>query len=493
MSGEPEEVLSEFIPPPLDGLNLIASPTEYLPTEAKVLDNYLVYDTGIREVRIPTIAYNGSGSVDFQFPYYDSSNVAKILFSLGTSIYRYNIGDGTATDVTGGSAISSGLWFPCYFNRRIFLFNGVDVPRYHDLGSGAVADTGFSGVTQSELIQATAYKKRLYIVQNGTRSFWYGAVDAIAGALTEFNLSSIFDYPGNLLCVFNWTYNQGLQNEELFVALSDQGEFVIYSGDYPAAANWQLVAKGRMPAVVNNLARQAFVKVANDVNIVTNRGVISLSALVSGNTSEASYFTVSRKIKNNVVTGLIPALDNFNPFVYFVGSDMSQLTSVYVLNYERGAWSRLYFPNGLGNTMKSISAFNGVIRIGTTDGDLYELDISLQTTSDTTHVWQTPYLNFKSNQQKVSKSIRVIGLNYGANGNFINSCSISSNFANPATAIPSGDTTAVTADVNTIQELAPPGIGRWLSYKFSKAGVSSANQKNEIQGFEAMYEMGGMY
>lgn len=495
MSGQPIKVQSQFIPPPLDGLNLIASPTEFLPTEARTLDNFLIFDQGIRQVPIPTLISNGSGgSIDFQFPYLDSSGVAKVMFSLGNSIFRYNIAAGTTTAITGGSAITNSQWYPVYYNKYIYLFNGTDIPRLYDLSAATVVDTSFTGVTQSTLIQATAYKKRLYIVEKNSTRFWYPPALVYTGALSDFDVGEVLDHPGNLLCVFNWTYNQGQVNDEMFVALTDQGEFLIYSGDYPDAANWQLVAKGRMPAVVSSIARLPFAKVANDVYLVTTRGAVSLSSLVSGNAQPNSYFNLSRKIKLAVVSTVTPVLDNFNPFCYFVGADGSQMTSIYCLNYERQAWSRIYFPSGLAaGTIKSISSFNGVLYIGTSEGDLYSLDVASQTNSSTTHTWETPFFNFGTNLQKNSKMIRLLGLNYAAASTFANTVSASTDFVVPASPTTDTRSVSVAADTNVVQELAPPGTGRWLSYKFSKAGISSTNHKNELQGFEVFFETGGAY
>ena len=336
----------------------------------------------------------------------------------------------------------------------------------------------------------------MYLVQKDTTIFWYGGIDAFAGTFTSFDLGTVFETSGNLFCVFSWTFNQGLANEEVFCAINTRGELLIYSGDYPGSANWSLIHRSRLP-VFSSVAdsRQPFVKTATDVYFVTQRGLVALSSVVTGALQAAPYYTLSRQIKDVVKLPIGPALDSDNPFLFAGSTESALLSDIYALNYERGAWSKITFGSIAIDFISSMSMFSGYLFIGT---GLYPkvYSINLQSTgyasSALTYTWKTPFFDFGKDQQKHSKFIRVLGTDRGSALSFKNTASISVEFADPTTPVTTTQTTAISAaGVNKVQELAPPGTGTRLSYCFSRTGV--ANEKNEIQGLVAVWEYGGSY
>lgn len=488
---------STFIPPPLKGLNLISGADQFERDEARQLDNYLIFDSGIRQAAKATqvVQYSATTNVSLGVPYVNATGtpVSRLIYFNGTKAYRY-APEQTSVDITGAASITNDVFTSCIFNKHVLFFNGVDTPLTHDMGAASnVANFSATGPTVTTLIQATGFKHRLYIVQKNSTSFWYGAVGAYAGTFTEYDLGDVLDYSGQLLCVFNWSFNQGLQNEELFCALTTVGELLVYSGDYPGASNWYLICRAKLPIPTGT---QPFVKVSGDVWVVTNRGVIPLSSVIAGNVSNQDYYSISRKIKNQVASDVQPVVDYVFPFVYFASSDK---TSVYVLNYEKQAWSKL--TTSLTGTIKTLAAFpnssftNSALVIGTGDGSsagtLYSLDLSGYADSSLTYTWAAPYDTFGEITQKQVKLIRVLGLNYGVSGNFVNTAKFDFDFSSGSSS--SSKSTAVSADTNAMQELAPSGIGRRLGLKFSRAGNSGVNEKNEIQGCEILFESGGVY
>lgn len=500
MSGKPATAKSLYVPPPIDGLNLIASPPSLLPTEARRLDNYFVYDSGIRQVGAPAAGVTSGNVTDIamMFSYIEAStNTPRMLYATDNKIFKLATPTSSSgTDITGANVITSNRWNACFFNKRIFLFNGVDAPLIHDLGVGNIAAFGGTGpASVPNCVQASGYKNRLYVVYQFSTSVWYGEVDAITGAFTELDLGTIFSIPGYLVCCFNWTYNQGNGNEELMVFINSEGEALIYSGDSPEAPNWQLIGRARLPKFVDPTNTQAFVRVSGDVYLSTVRGLISMSSVFTGALQQRPYYTLSRKIRDVVRSKQAPVVDPDSPFLFIGGGYMGGTTEdVFILNYERGAWSKITMSENNDGMLQSMCIFNGYLMMGYSDLKIYNLPILEGVASVAlTYRWYTPFFDFGSNMQKHLKMIRVLALNYGLSSTVKNTVSVSNDFVEAATAITDTKSTAVAADVNCVQELAPPGVGRRLSFMFARQGVSGITERNEIQGFEVFVEEGGAY
>ena len=502
MSGSAVKLKSAFIPPPTDGLNLIAPPSQLKETEARTLDNYWVFDSGIRQMPefTQSITYTGAGSSVNLLNSYDTL----LLYAVQNKIFKLSSAtSGSPTDITGAATITANTWNSCIFNKKIFLFNGVDNPLYHDFGAGNVTAFSATGPTVAALKQGAGYKSRLYAVEIDTTKVWYGAVGAFSGTFTSFDIGDVLSLGSStLLCVFPWSYNQGLQTEELFCMLTSRGELLIYSGDNPGAANWQLISKSIIPfpgGYETSRSGQPFCRVGNEVYVTTERGVIPLSSIVAGVPVTDANYAISKKIKNEIANdGNGGAVDRVYPFIYF--RDAMSFQSLYIMNYERGAWSR-YTPtlptvNSLAQLITGVRFFGDYLMIATGEpnglaGSLGYVNLSGGSASTLTYRWKSRFTNFGTSTKKTVKLLRVHGLNYGASSTFKNTASVSADFVDPSSPLTDTRTTSVAADTLTVQELRPPGTGHWLSPVLSRVGVDSISERNEIQGCEIFYEDGG--
>lgn len=490
---------SVFIPPPIDGLNMIAGPADYKLSEARILDNYRVYDFGIRQVAAPTKNWGpGSTGPSMMFRYLQSGTTTeRMLVAYDNKIYRWaDPTDASGTDITGAAVITTDLWFPCYHNKHIFLFNGTDAPLVHDLGTGNVAATGLTGPTIANLVQACSYNHRLYAVDQLTTSFWYTATDAITGAMTEYDLGTVFTQPGFLSFVFTWTTNQGETNQEFLVAVSSSGEILIYSGDDPEAPNWFLMARSQIPDLYFPTNNQPYCRLGTDVVISTVRGLVPLSSIVAGLSPANSLYTLSRKIKDSVLSSKNAVTDRNAPFLYAPNNVASPVGDIYCLNYERGAWSRIAHGSLTTNsTISCMEVFGGYLMVGTggTDKALWRYPLaSGQASSALTYKWATPFFDHGSHNKKRLNRLRVLGRNYGNSGSVLNTASCSADLEDAASPATDTQTRTVSADSDVIQELRPPGNGFRLSYYFSRAGSDSVNELNEIRGLQVFFEDGGV-
>lgn len=495
---------SIFIPPPLDGLNLIAGPADYKLTEARKLDWYRVFDFGIRQVGKPIRSITDVSKIGTMFSYTQSaSTTERMLFVTNNKVWRLdNPTDASATDITGAVVITSDQFFGTCHNKRLFFFNGTDTPFVHDLGTGNVTAFSASGPTLANLAQGTSFNHRLYIVEKQSTIIWYGGVDAISGTFTSLDVGAVFKSPGYVSFVASWTFNQGSANEDFFVIVSSLGEVLLYSGYYPDASNWQLIGRARIPAPVFAPLTQPYTTIGTELYVATKRGLVALSGAFTGLPKPDPYETISRKIKDSTLTSIAPTADRNNPFLYVANNLGSGVGDVYCHNYERGAWSRLPMGDLTSNSIiYSMAVFGDYLMIGTGTPDFsiwyvhaYAGEAAASTHGTAlTYKWSTPFFDFGNHDQKQSKMIRVLGRNYGAAGTVKNYVSVSTELEDQSSPVQDQASTSVSADADTIQELRPTGTGRRLSYAFSRAGTDSVNEMNEIRGMEVFFEQGGAY
>jgi len=492
---KPRNARNVFVPPPIDGLNLIAPPTEIKATEARQLDNYFIYDYGITQGSgIQGVETYSAGNIGMIYTY-DVGNRG-CLIAAGQKLYSISSPTGSKTDRTNATAVSSNAWIACQFNNKVVLVNGADTPRVWNGTAASVSDftgTG-SGMVYQNLKMPLGYKGRLYLMEENATYFWYGplgfAGDA-GGTWTQVDVGSFFESGGYILQMFTWTVNQGLSNEDLLVIISSRGEILIYQGDYPGSSTWGLLARGKIPAPVNT---QSFVKVSNDVYIRTQRGLIPISSVIQNQQRSDSYYSLSRKIKDELYNGAgWPVISDQRPFLFVI--DQSTYY-VYVLNYERGAWSRLTFLDD-ADGLEQIAVFQDQLMLSR-GADLYRYDLAGSPSSAVSYVWKTPFFDFGKSLVKESKLIRVLGsVNTlsASDKTFTITASISKDLEDPSS--PSEVTAVSPALANSTQtpvvlEVAPPGIGKRLSFVFDREGAASDGIAT-IQGFDAFFEEGGIY
>lgn len=291
-------------PAPIGGLNVADSwvsdpsePSSRPSVDARELTNFV---TG------PNVAvragYTSSGTIT-------GSKVVPALFSLplqaGTekliAISDNKIWDasaaGAATEITGGTALTSSTVQGQAFGDYLFLCNGTSTAQRLAYSAGwtraDVSFTGGSTPTLSTLINVSCYKERLYFVQANTGKFWYGNTKAVGvSALVEFDTSYFLRRGGYLMFAGAWTNQLASTSADLFVAVSSQGEVLCYNGSYPGDTTWGLVARFY---IGKPLGYAAFIHIENDLWILTDAGIVAMSELFKGGL-ESALSGVGRKI-----------------------------------------------------------------------------------------------------------------------------------------------------------------------------------------------------
>lgn len=500
--------LSRFVPAPIDGLNLLADPTKLKPTEALRLDNYLVYDWGVRERgALTTVALPDGDAIAHSKSFTSATKQGVLIYTTGGKIYTYdgtNFSAALATGLTGFGDMTT-------FNKRVF----ISLPASPNIATYNLTSDAYSGTSftipgsLAAPNQSFAFKNRFYVIDDQTAEVYYGAVGAVSGTLTgPFDPSEFFQRGRFIVAGCSWSYNQGDANDELMVLVNNAGEVLVYSGDWPGAANFYLLARFDIPTPLVGgfgLAANTYqyptrlIKAGQDVLVVTARGVISLAGALAGRKPSDPYFNLSRKI-GPVVKGRLPDICAEAPFAFFASGQ-----DVYCLNYERGAWSKLptittgTHVSGYSHEVCNIACStasldnnnatqnSGYVLFGITNGGFKKLSLNATTAdSSATYAWRTPFFDFGSLKQKTVTFVRLLAKVIG--GSTINA-SVSVQTGYDTTTSTTTDTKSRTGD--GILELIPPGTGNELSYLWSKTG--SGSHMNEIQGFKAVVDEGSLY
>jgi hypothetical protein len=418
---------------PIDGLNLISAPNRMPLSQARELTNYVVTDAGIEEFGatissdLTRVFARGLATLT------DSTGAETILWStnngsiwdlrrsttgsvanLNGSVSAY--GGGTATaDIQAGACIN-----PCNHAGYVFYFSGGFRPGIRV--SSLIAETaGFTingGAVDTPLLSGTSYKGRLYAIEANTTGnvlrYHYSALGAITGPMTAVDLGGVFRNGGKLQAITNWTFNPGNQNDEYLVIASSTGEILVYGGTDPGATNWGLVARLDAPSI---LCLRPFLAVGAEMLCVTQRGVVALSQLLAGRSLASPYVNFSRNVKNNIggsTTNDILATPCFVPekgwAVFASRTPIEGATDVYLINIERGAWSKIVPKNAEKSTRPSYGQFTAIGGnfVGITlDGTLSQF---LPWISETeVSIWKTPFVSGETNLQVNKLTVESIG------------------------------------------------------------------------------------
>lgn len=201
-------------------------------------------------------------------------------------------------DDTGGSIITGGesnqssrAITKLGFNNRVFIFQGNAKTAVFD--GSTLGEWSVSGPSDY-IVGGFAFRERMYVFEDKSKSIWYGSVGGVAGTFTEFPLDSITESNGLIMCGFAFTLSSGLDSQALWAVVLTTGEVIIYSGTYPAAPDWVLVGKTKIAAPVGY---QSFVEVNGDVLVITKAGIISIRNLILGGLGSQKVASLTDEIE----------------------------------------------------------------------------------------------------------------------------------------------------------------------------------------------------
>lgn len=247
--------------------------------------------------------------------------------------------------------------------------------------NSAASTITITNVSTKALSHVNLFKRRLFFVEENTTSAWYLPVNSIGGAAAEFDFGPLFRKGGSLLFTATWSLDSGDGLDDVFLAVSDQGEIAVYQGTDPAtAADWVLSG---VYEIAKPLNKHAYFKAGGDLAILTEDGIIPVSealrkergALQANALTYAIEDAWKAAIANRTAAYPISATLWQAQTLLLVGTpqtDNGRQVS-FVANARTGAWARitgwdvrcgatfgdeLYFGTGTGKVLKADSGGN---------------------------------------------------------------------------------------------------------------------------------------
>lgn len=194
---------------------------------------------------------------------------------------------------TNQMAYSRTNFLSCQFRGKLFIANGTNTPVDWS-GTVFTNPTGWTGtgLTASDLKSPWVYKERLFFT-TAANDVWYAPIDAITGALTKLPMQSKLTRGGQI--VFGGqTFSPGeTERSALWVLVTSEGEVIVYSGQDPAASDWQFYGRYYLS---KPLSYASFFNYAGDFHIITAQGIVAMSDVLADRREGANYITISKKI-----------------------------------------------------------------------------------------------------------------------------------------------------------------------------------------------------
>lgn len=288
-------------PAPVGGWNARDALADMAPTDAIILNNFMPR-TNYVEIRggYSSYASGTTGNVKTLATYNSLTGVNTMYGYTSTGIYEV-----TSSGAVGASKLArtngKHQWamFGDGTSNWLIACNGVDKPAYFDgttwTAVDAVSAPALTGVTTTKLIAPVVYKGRLFFIEVSSMNIWYLAAGAAGGILTKIDFSAECSKGGFMMAAGNWTRDAGDGEDDVFVAVTSEGQAVVYKGNNPAvAANW---AKIGTYFVGKPLGRRCLTQFGSDMLLLTESGVFPLAAALQTAKVDARY-ALSYKIES---------------------------------------------------------------------------------------------------------------------------------------------------------------------------------------------------
>lgn len=317
------------------------------------------------------------------------SGVAKTFLAttLSGAVFSSSVANGIASIGTG-SSIKAGS---AAFRGKLFVA-GDGITPIDVVASGVSAtkaNTAWTGPTLTTLANPWVYRDRLYFT-NGVTSAYFGEINGIAGALTEFPLASQITTGSLLLFGGRTSSVNDASFDDLCVFVTTSGEVIVYQGEDPKSADWKLIGRYYIAPPVHN---QSFFYYGADLHIITTQGIVAMQDILQDKKEGSKYVTISRMIDPVLAQAAAVARAGSIPQVYFSAAISSTENLLYVLAPNKTATDAGFYVMNL--TTKAWSWYQcppntGLLGgLANDDSDAFYLTRNFDGDTAATFMWQT--------------------------------------------------------------------------------------------------------
>lgn len=257
----------------------------------------------------------------------------------------------TITDGAGGSATANGV--------RSLLINAL------------------TGVATDEIDHVNVYKNRLWLTDQ-TTDVYALATDAITGAVAyTVGLAGVLRRGGYIMATASWSFDAGNGPAEVIAFISSEGEIAVYQGD-PVDANWGIIGLYDCSPM---LGKNAFLKVAGDVLMVTEIGLVPLSQVKNKDPAALAIAAISRNIQPDWQAETAARITLPWEIVKWTSRNIAYVTCpvtsdgvtdaiCFAVNLETGAWCKV-----TGWNTRCMILHDDQVYFGTNAGTLMQADV----------------------------------------------------------------------------------------------------------------------
>ena len=315
---------------------------------------------------------------------YGTAALFAFYFSVNT-VYWLDVTAGGAGTVVYSLVGSENDVQTLYFNGVLYYFGANDLAVGGALGPRQYNGTAWAAVTYTwpsafNPFGGCVHKRRAYFIDRGKPRYAYSNTDAITGATSLVDLSSVINNSAPLYIIRSMSLTENITAQNVATFIFANGDVLAYSGAYPDSNDWSEVARFK---ISRPLYQNSFVDVKGDTILFTDTEVLSLRNLfVSGYSKERSE-GIGAAIKNryqqivdvikansasNVAKTITGIYDEANDrliikFPHYVSrSGVFTPTAVLSLIYDftLDAWFEVYQNDSTGTALIPVVARAGV-------------------------------------------------------------------------------------------------------------------------------------
>lgn len=287
----------ETLPAPIGGKNSRDSKSALLETEAIELINMMPGQRGLVSRRGCDEVTTGYSAIpETAIPYVNGATKLLVTAS-GTTLYT---DDGAGTLSSIATSLSNARWQGVQLGANMMLANGADAPRNFD--GSSITTISFSGdistYGEEKIHGFHKHKNRVYAWDVDHPNFFYGGVNAVAGAFSEFNLENVSDTGGNILEIKTISRDAGDGPDDYIAFILDTGEILIYAGSDPGtASSWALTGKFKAPPIIGIRCAREF---AGDILLLTQSDLLKLTDVIKYGTEEGGLNITPSKLAGDI-------------------------------------------------------------------------------------------------------------------------------------------------------------------------------------------------